>query len=229
MPRQHVDRPAFASDQERRLRGALPAERNQDLDEPLHHGGVSGVQKPIQLLAAPPNPKIQLRAQAGDYLLHRVKRRLIEPAAFQPRHCRLRHAAPQGEIRLPPAQSMSQRPDRSTELPPIHRCNVRVPALPRPNRACPLRRGSNRGSFEADRLEHYGWACPASGPGLWRPAGLSPAPASAPGSGPCGGGRACGRCRSGRARSRSASTRATPVALAAPTPGPRPRGTPAVS
>ena len=89
MPGEYVDRPPLASDQERHLRGALPAERNQDLDKPLHHGGVSGVQKPIQLLTAPPNPKVQLRAQAGHHLLHCPEWGLVEPTTFQPRDCRL--------------------------------------------------------------------------------------------------------------------------------------------
>jgi len=107
VPGQHVDRPALASDHEGHLRGALPTERNQDLDQPLHHCGVRGVQQPIQFLAVPTNANVQFRAEPDHNSLHRANRRPDEQASLHPRHGRLRYAAAHSEVGLPPAQPVS--------------------------------------------------------------------------------------------------------------------------
>jgi hypothetical protein len=69
------------------------------------------VQQPIQFFAAPPDSYIELATKGDHESLDRSERRPRKNPALDPRHRGLRHAAPSGQVFLPPPQPLPERPN----------------------------------------------------------------------------------------------------------------------
>src|SRR5438477_1878405 len=104
MKREDVDHAPFAPDGERNLRRDNPfGHFAEQLGHLFMHRRVAGIQQPIELLAAPPEPNVKLSIERSGQLLDRFEVQTREVSTFCPRYCAARHTSSSCEVALRPA------------------------------------------------------------------------------------------------------------------------------
>jgi hypothetical protein len=111
VPGQHVNRSLLASDRERHLNRALPAEIGEEPDQRFADRRMCRIKQPIEFLAAPPDPNVQFAAEGSGHTSDVPERGAGHQPAFHPRHGRLRHPTAKRQIRLAPPEPVPQRPN----------------------------------------------------------------------------------------------------------------------
>jgi hypothetical protein len=130
VPGQQVDAPSLAADPERHFYCTPPAYPGEDLDQSLSDRRMDGIEQPVELFASPAHSDVQLSAQTHDDPLDRIQGGARNHAPLDPRDCRLRNMTSHRQVRLPPAQSLAERPNRPTEPLAIHRSKLARAAQP---------------------------------------------------------------------------------------------------
>jgi diguanylate cyclase (GGDEF)-like protein/PAS domain S-box-containing protein len=84
----------------------------------------------IELAAAPPNIELELGLQLLKHVGERSERKLVGPAAFDPRYGLLADVRTTGEVSLPPAATPAKRPNDAADTDRMHRHTLRSVGYP---------------------------------------------------------------------------------------------------
>jgi hypothetical protein len=130
-----IDRAALAEDRERNLRRDLPARRLQEPGRRFSEACMPGVEKAVEVAAAPAHEQDEIRVQGLDDSRERRQREPLDAAPLDERDHRLRHAGLRRQLPPGPAEPMPQRPGGSTDPNVAHARRMAPGAYP------PLTRG----------------------------------------------------------------------------------------
>lgn len=84
MPREKVDRPAFAEHGVRNLGLDHPSELGEQAGQPLAQLRVPAIDKAVDIAAAPPNVQDQLGIEHGEEAPEATDRHRLDPAPLRP-------------------------------------------------------------------------------------------------------------------------------------------------
>jgi hypothetical protein len=119
MPREQVDRAAFAIDGIRDLGTYDPTRRAEHVRDRTHERCVSFIDEPVQVAASPPELDNEIRVQRSGDPANGLQRETFEMAALEQRYQALRDAGTGRQVALSPAKSLTERSEARAD-PEIH-------------------------------------------------------------------------------------------------------------